>query len=315
MKAPAAGTKSFKLLFDDSGTRPRQTKDISVVPTKSISQNLFRGKSTSTQSDDELEDENSRMKTITTNAKRSTKHIPNQASNNAPNAVQSEMRKSAKRSQPDTDTGYEAGDISNELPAKGPSLLPPSPPGLDSMAYPTKQANKRPGANTTSRKKPKMANELDEMEDDEDDGSDDLNANVKIVKRTQPRFERGPNVTDDLDFDSDPIFGRAIPRGKVLSQAIEPEIKRSEFEVDLPDKLRQVLALESSNTRTFQTESVVKSLLYGRRASNYDPVKGGEIWDVGEDDGQRDGSEEMQRDAEGEDDWEGEPIPWEVGEL
>jgi hypothetical protein len=41
---------------------------------------------------------------------------------------------------------------------------------------------------------------------------------------------------------------------------------------------------------------------------HYDPAKGGEIWDVGEED-------QVWEDTEGEDDWEGEGVPWEVGEL
>lgn len=331
MKAPAAGSKSFKLLFDDSKTRPRQTKDAALAPTKSASQSLFGGRSSSMHSD-ELEwglNENTGTRVngiITTNGKRTTKHIRNHPTaqaqtstkRTAPTTTPSEMRTSAKRSQPDTDTEYEV-DISHEPPAKVPSLLPPSPPGPDSVAYHIKQGNKRPRANTNTRKKPKMADEHDEDEEDEEDEFNDSKTSVKIVNRTQPRNERGLNAAggeDDLDYDSDPILGRAPPRGYVSSQVVEPDAKEDgKFEVDLPDKLRQVLALDSSKARDSQTESVVKGLLYGRRAGNYDPVKGGEIWDVGEDDGRRDGEEDVQRDTEGEDDWEGEPIPWEVGEL
>jgi hypothetical protein len=103
----------------------------------------------------------------------------------------------------------------------------------------------------------------------------------------------------------------------VSSQGAERDAGQddSQIEVDLPDKLRQVLALESSKARDSQSERMVKSLLYGRRAGNYDPVKGGEIWDVGEDERRHDEEEDTRRDTEGEDDWEGEPVPWEVGEL
>lgn len=326
MKAPAAGTKTFKLLFDDTKTRPRNN---SLTSTKSISQGLFGARSSSLHSDEELDwdlDENSgtRIKAkVTTNGKRSTKHIPTiqaqkSTKTTASITTPSEMRTSTKRSQPDTDAEYEVGDMSNEPPTKGPSLLPPSPPGPDSYAYYTKQANKKSKPNTTTRKKPKVINKQDELEDGEDDASDDFNTSVKIVNRTQPRFERGPNAAggeDDLDYDSDPILGRAAPRGYLSSLVVETDAEQGgQFEVDLPDKLRQVLALESSKTDS-QTESVVKRLLYGRRVGNYDPVKGGEIWDVGEDDGRRGGEEDAWRDTDGEDDWEGEPIPWEVGEL
>jgi hypothetical protein len=67
----------------------------------------------------------------------------------------------------------------------------------------------------------------------------------------------------------------------------------------------------------------VDQLIYGARRGNYDPSKGGEIWGVGEfEDEERD---EFALDAghsrttrgvyDDEDDWEGEGVPWEVGEL
>ena len=334
IKAPVVGTKSFKLLFDDSKSRPGPTKDISLAPTRSTSQGLFGRRSTSIPSDEELEwglDENTGTRGFNgmfpESGKRTTKLIRNHTTaqahksnkRTAPNTIPSEKRPSAKRSQPDTDTEYE---VSNDGSAKGPSLLPPSPPAPDSTGYHAKEGNKRPRADTVTRKKTKMTNEQDELDDD-DDEADDLNnskVSVKIVNRTQPRNERGLNAAgadDDFDYGSDPILAHVLPRGSVSSLVIEPGAKQEDgrFEVDLPDKLRQVLALESSKARDFQTESVVKGLLYGRRAANYDPIKGGEIWDVGEDNRRCDDEGDVQRDTEGEDDWEGEPIPWEVGEL
>ena len=78
------------------------------------------------------------------------------------------------------------------------------------------------------------------------------------------------------------------------------------FEVDLPDDLHRILAISpDGQTRETGEEKVVRSLLYGSREVHYDPSKGGEIWDVGED-------SEYGGDT---DDWEGEPVPWETGEL
>ncbi|KAH9937232.1 DNA replication and checkpoint protein-domain-containing protein [Fomitopsis serialis] len=54
---------------------------------------------------------------------------------------------------------------------------------------------------------------------------------------------------------------------------------------------------------------LANAVLYGRRESHFD-AKGMEVWDVGE---MSEGAEGAGED--GEDDWEGEPIPWEVGEL
>lgn len=79
-------------------------------------------------------------------------------------------------------------------------------------------------------------------------------------------------------------------------------------EVVLPNKLREMLALSPSDSKTRSLENgrVVSSLVYGTREGNYNPSKGGEIWDVGE---------EFLGEDSASDDWEGEPVPWEVGEL
>jgi len=321
VKVPAAGYKSFKLLFDDSKSPPRQTTENSLAQTKSASQGLFARTSSSLHSDEELEwgftDHNRRKikGTLTTNGNRFTKHPVQNLS-----TTLSEMRTSAKRPLTDTDPEHQLRGTPQKPPPKAPSLLPPSPPPPDSAAYHTKQGMTRSRANTTTRKKPKVANEHHESEEDEDNEFNDSRTSVKIVSRTLPRSERGPNAADEednLDFDSDPILNRVVPRGYVSLQVVQLDAKQGDgqFEVNLPDKLRQVLALQPSRARDSQTESVVKSLLYGGRAGNYDPIKGGEIWDAGEDDGRCNRDEDIQRDTEAEDDWEGEPIPWEVGEL
>ena len=84
------------------------------------------------------------------------------------------------------------------------------------------------------------------------------------------------------------------------------------FEINLPSDLAQVLALSPSHTSSYlrdKTEQkVVKELLYGSRERHYNPQRGGIVYDVGEED-QSEGVDG------GEDDWEGEPVPWEVGEL
>ncbi|KAL0578498.1 hypothetical protein V5O48_003491 [Marasmius crinis-equi] len=99
-------------------------------------------------------------------------------------------------------------------------------------------------------------------------------------------------------------------------------------EIDLPDKMKHILALSASESRArgdrLKEEMVAESLLYGRRAGRYDASRGGEIWDIGDvsgpddgDDGDLAGSARHKRaELEGdEDDWEGEPVPWEIGEL
>ncbi|KAG7098976.1 hypothetical protein E1B28_000863 [Marasmius oreades] len=98
-------------------------------------------------------------------------------------------------------------------------------------------------------------------------------------------------------------------------------------EVNLPDKLKDLLALSASDSRArdenLKQDLVVEKLLYGRRGGHYDGSRGGEIWEIGdvsgvdyEDDGNPLDFKHKRVEAKGEeDDWEGEPIPWEIGEL
>ncbi|KAF9269997.1 hypothetical protein L218DRAFT_982685, partial [Marasmius fiardii PR-910] len=57
-------------------------------------------------------------------------------------------------------------------------------------------------------------------------------------------------------------------------------------EVNLPDKLKDLLALSFSDSRArdenMKQELVVEKLLYGRRVGHYDSSRGGEIWDAGD---------------------------------
>ena len=128
---------------------------------------------------------------------------------------------------------------------------------------------------------------------------------------------RQQNDEGDFDPDLDPILAHAlrdVPHGSPQPPHAQLE---DTFEVDLPDKLRNVLALESAEpkSRNFREERLVKALVSGTRVTHYDPGKGGEIWDVGEDNPRRETDADSPRDVEEEDDWEGEPVPWEVGEL
>ena len=118
-----------------------------------------------------------------------------------------------------------------------------------------------------------------------------------------------------------PDAQRDMPHGSLAPQPprAQPEDK---FEVDL---FGIVLALESTEptVRNFREEQLVKALVSGTRVTHYDPGKGGEIWDVGEDNPRYETDADSLRDTEEEDDWEGdwkgdwkgEPVPWEVDEL
>lgn len=258
---------------------------------------------------------------------------PSKAGPSKTNSV--DTRTSTKRSLSDTE--MEPGDLLTESTSPMPLLLPPSPPPADSSSYraSTKYNTKGKGkakAKTSGHKKAKVVDE-DEDEDeganvDEDEDTGDIGHNVKLVDRTRFQGTAGEEAPD-LDLYSILGYARSgfgVPHGNrsptLHAGPVTQDVigsRTEKFEVDLPDKLRHVLALSPSESkaRDSKEERVFRALLYGRRASHYDPVKGGEIWDVGEEERRRDDDGEAEGGGitEGEDDWEGEPVPWEVGEL
>lgn len=210
-----------------------------------------------------------------------------------------------------------------EAPKAGPSLLPPSPPPANSARRSNQFSNARGKAKAKSSGRKKAKTTDDDLPDEDEDEEETSHTTVKIFDRAQSvRLQRSTSVGHEdtsLDFDPDPVLGysqRAAPHGREPSPPPGEQLE-GRFDVDLPDRLRRVLALESveARARDSREERVVKGLVLGRRETHYDPTKGGEIWDAGEDDVRLDGEEQVKRDSEGEDDWEGEPVPWEVGEL
>lgn len=198
--------------------------------------------------------------------------------------------------------------------AKSP-LLPPSPPpstNATSFNEAGKKKARAKSAMNKSRKKAKMDEAMSPGPDSDDD--EESSTKLRIVGRNAMRQHHTLNEDDEGISDLDAVLGHTRftnPRG--MSPA-ETRPEEGVVDVDLPDKLRDVLALESATLKAqaSQEDSLVKGLLYGRRVAHYNPQKGGEIWDVGED--EHDGAE-AGRYTEGEDDWEGEPVPWEAAEL
>ena len=215
-----------------------------------------------------------------------------------------------------------------------PTLIPPSPPPeTDSSFTQRSKVQMKSRAAAASRKKVKTSNS-DPSEDESSEGSGgDLLFKVKVVNAVASRHLQGGRGDSDwdenLEIDPDPILSYTLrpkahsPRGIQSPLEGSPIQHRTglggKIDVDLPDKLRDVLALDAVDmeARDKHAQRVVEKLLYNRRTVHYDPDKGGEIWDVGEDtkltrtrwDG------EVLLDTEGEEDWEGEPVPWEVAEL
>lgn len=159
------------------------------------------------------------------------------------------------------------------------SLIPPSPPS---------RSDSLPNGVSKGKDRRKRA----KTEEDENDEPETLQS-IKLV-------ERVPSYTKQ-NYDSDPEY----MLGYLTSSSLQVE-SEANFDVELPDKLREVLALSptESRARDLEEERLVSGLVYGRRQGHYDP-KGGEIWDVGEESSNEEAGDE----------WEGEPVPWEIGEL
>jgi hypothetical protein len=200
--------------------------------------------------------------------------------------------------------------------AKSP-LIPPSPPSNPSSTFnrPRKHKPKlkgRTAKGNASQKKLKLNGE--HAEDDSDEFQS--NGKLRIVGRDGTRLGHAGKGLDDVSFETDPILGYARFSGPRASSPNDARQEDGNVEIDLPDQLRRVLALQTTGSKVQVSEEdrLVKGLLYGRRTSYYDPMKGGEIWDVGEDH-QVISEEGAHKYTEDEEDWEGEPVPWETGEL
>ena len=183
-------------------------------------------------------------------------------------------------------------------------LIPPSPPPPDSSkpSVPKFAGKGKAKVGAFGRKKAKLVGDGKADLEAEDDSPED-----EIQVREIDPLSQLPKSERDVDPDSD---WEAHWRSRPDSDdpvALSTSRETGKFEVSLPDELQRILAISpGSRSRDSEEEKVVRSLLYGSRETHYDPSKGGEIWDVGEDSEDAAGTEE---------EWEGEPVPWEVGEL
>ena len=213
---------------------------------------------------------------------------------------------------PASDDG--AGNMEHVSPRQKSPLIPPSPPpsaAAPNGAFSRSSQLPSKGQASKSRKRAK----IDER-DTSDNDDEELNAKLKIVRRHETRIKHDGGVQDEAELDSDPILGHTRFAGPRASSPETAQQESGHVEVNLPDQLLRVLALESvaPQSKLPDENRVVKGLLYGRRVSHYDPSKGGEIWDIGED--YHTGLDEQGlKFGEEEEDWEGEPVPWEIAEL
>ncbi|KAG8219653.1 hypothetical protein J3R82DRAFT_608 [Butyriboletus roseoflavus] len=212
----------------------------------------------------------------------------------------SQSRTSAKRPLDGGHLVLEHSELTIPLQSQFP-LVPPSPPPQDSI---DRDAGKGKAKPTASRKKPRVE---DDESDEEMDSPGDIT--LKIATVSLDRGKHSYRHADDFDWD--PLLHlRTRNHDPSAKEQIDANHHASgTFSVDLPDKFRRVLAISPSRCQNITEERVVRGLLYGDRVGHYDSSRGGDIWDAGETD------EGAQGDVETEDDWEGEPVSWEVGEL
>lgn len=322
VKAPAGG-KSFKLLFDDvlpalslakkpigsslaklesppeAGFSQRASVDPSV-PTVLEHHHNIKSKSIPSGPEHRV---NRIQGKISAQIFPTKDYLP--ASSHKPTfkTVVSEVlqpRTSIKRALDGDDLVLEQTELSTPLQSQY-TLVPPSPPPQDSI---NRDAGKRKVKTIASRKKPRVE---DEESDEGVDSPDDII--LKIATVSLDRGKHSYRHADDLGWD--PLLHPRTPNhDPAAKQQIDVDHHASgTFSVDLPDKFRRVLAISPSRCKNATEERVVRGLLYGDRVGHYDPSRGGDVWDAGETD------EGAQGDVETEDDWEGEPVPWEVGEL
>lgn len=167
--------------------------------------------------------------------------------------------------------------------------------------------------------------------------SEGVVSNVKVYDwGATRRSARGEDSDFDPEFDF-ALSNRPLRVNPPLEEDGSTEEER--FEVNLPDDLQRILSLSPlraarmmgedgegrvksvKSKRDLEAEALARAVVTGARAGHYDATKGGEIWDVGE--VSSEGGEdtlglkaEKERAADSEDDdWEGEGLPWEAGEL
>ncbi|KAF4573108.1 hypothetical protein EYR36_007618 [Pleurotus pulmonarius] len=249
------------------------------------------------------------------------------------------------------DSKGEPGNIPNSSDVNGAQhavkLIPPSPPPADPYASKrSKQNAKSDKDKATTNKRNKSKKKSKTEDNDSSDASDDwdtLESQIRIVNArgvAQPRMGDNLDMAMERDIE-DPILALPHHVDTLPGEVPDEPVDQSTTLLSTPLTKLAGLSINSaypSKERGLNEGQLVRGLLYGRPAKGrlYDPRRGGEIWGVGEGDdededaeddllglgsrigvdGGRDGLKSKPRAfTEEDDDWEGEPVPWEVGEL
>ncbi|KAJ7926033.1 hypothetical protein B0H13DRAFT_1110291 [Mycena leptocephala] len=305
---PPNGVRSFKLLFDEASAKPK----FPLLRSKAAPPGLFRESSLHAESSESMDID----EVVLTSADKLTVNHTSTAQQDDPFLESAEGVKTSSSDEEMTDDRplQEPNDAAR-------NLLPPSPPPV------TRRPSGPPHLhNGKGRGKPASDGQkkVDVSVSEDEDGSDeDAQMNGNKSRHTVRLFDRTTSrgrVRDGEDFDEDTYhFATRRPQD---TEVVQTETSES---ISLPDTLLSILSLAPTSSQNLQNEHVVEQLLYGARRGNYDPSKGGEIWSVGEleeerdefalDNGLRASSRATQKVYDDEDDWEGEGVPWEVGEL
>lgn len=333
VKLPAGG-KSFRLLFEDTlptASVPKRPANISksqsrgsdgavishgvdsndAMSLEASPANIHRDSRCSKSRQDKQKSKADTKPTLTSKLIKkdefpSAKGQVNQSRSELSRTFSVEKKAHSKSQEPKSSLKrvLEVVSVNDGLSSTSPQfpLLPPSPTSEEASSNRRVPANSK-GRAGISRKKAKVADE------DEEEDEDDLDeVAIKVIDRAQTAQQASENA-DELDWD--PILhSGARDRDQYAATGHTSRDEKGTFHVDLPDELRLMLAISPSRTHNSKEERVFRGLLYGDRVGHYDATRGGDIWDIGEAE-----DDDTRGSAEGEGDWEGEPIPWEVGEL
>ncbi|EGO04341.1 hypothetical protein SERLA73DRAFT_173730 [Serpula lacrymans var. lacrymans S7.3] len=320
---PPSGKKSFKLLFEDitpshglsacskwpqsagesrfsRGTNEQRTKRRSITSSIKVDQGLTTINDRGFASSDQKLDSGHALRfTSQTEHFDFVKVSEDIYTTHKPSPGPSPQRAPMTCSLIKSEAASQSSEVSSTRPHRI-VLLPPSPPPASIDSYHS-HCNGNKAIATVGRNKYKLAEEDDQVEGKVKDIDETIP--VKVLKRALQM-----HVDDHLD--SDPALSYATRNADSGIWATDDGRYNEQegLEINLPDKLRRMLAILPSRRQHKNEECVVHRLLYGAHICHYDTCKGGEIWNVGE------GEDNMAK-YEDEGDWESEPALWEMGEL
>ena len=226
-----------------------------------------------------------------------------------------------KRKRSSSGTGLEFGDEDEDwfvaAAATAPTtagsigvlgLLPPSPPPAKENEHQQTQQQQRSqwkgkGKSATGKGKKKA-----KIVSSDGTSGEEYNAVEELAWKPVGPLKRRTQVADidgaepDTELELEDAIIVAHSKARLVVPVEEPE-QEGDVEIDLPDQLKDILALTSSKRGKEADETIVRNLLAGKG----EVLSKGEIWAAGE------VAEAHAHDDD--DDWDGEPVGWWEAEL